>query len=322
MTSAIDDVGLGRSNAGSPLEVLRVFLKLGLTSFGGPVAHLGYFRREFVVTARLARRARLCRSGRALASSCRVRPAARPASPIGLMRAGYLGGLAAWAGFTLPSAAAMTAVRLWRGRAPRPRWRRAPAWPQARRGRHCRPGGHGDGAEPVSGPAARDDRRPVADPDRVCAGGMDADRRHPSRRPRRIASSAGRARTSPVAGADAPVSRRMGIVFAGLYFASARAVLRSGARGRGGAGRAPSIARGRWCSAAAMSCCRCFAPRWSIRGGSPTALSLPATAPPRPSRGRCSPLPPISARSPPSRRAELPGRRWRSLRSSRPDSCS
>ena len=41
--------GLGRSNAGSALEVLRVFLKLGLTSFGGPVAHLGYFRREFVV---------------------------------------------------------------------------------------------------------------------------------------------------------------------------------------------------------------------------------------------------------------------------------
>ncbi len=36
---------------GSPLEVLRVFLKLGLASFGGPIAHLGYFREEFVVHA-------------------------------------------------------------------------------------------------------------------------------------------------------------------------------------------------------------------------------------------------------------------------------
>ena len=38
-----------RSPAGSPLEVLRIFLKLGLTCFGGPIAHIGYFRDEFVV---------------------------------------------------------------------------------------------------------------------------------------------------------------------------------------------------------------------------------------------------------------------------------
>jgi len=45
MTAALDDTA-------SPLEVLRIFLKLGLTSFGGPVAHLGYFRNAFVVERR------------------------------------------------------------------------------------------------------------------------------------------------------------------------------------------------------------------------------------------------------------------------------
>jgi chromate transporter len=87
--------------------VLRVFLKLGLTSFGGPVAHLGYFRREFVV-----RRGWLDERAYAdLVALSQFLPG--PASSqtgfaVGLMRAGYLGGLAAWAGFTLPSAAAMT----------------------------------------------------------------------------------------------------------------------------------------------------------------------------------------------------------------------
>ena len=107
MTSAVGEAGLGRSDPGSPLEVLGVFLKLGLTSFGGPVAHLGYFRREFVV-----RRAWLDERAYAdLVALCQFLPG--PASSqtgfaVGLMRAGYLGGLAAWAGFTLPSAAAMT----------------------------------------------------------------------------------------------------------------------------------------------------------------------------------------------------------------------
>jgi chromate transporter len=92
---------------GSPLEVLLVFLKLGLTSFGGPIAHLGYFRREFVV-----RRGWLDdRAYADLVALCQFLPG--PASSqtgfaIGLLRAGYLGGLAAWAGFTLPSAIAMT----------------------------------------------------------------------------------------------------------------------------------------------------------------------------------------------------------------------
>src|ERR1700722_2753352 len=90
----------------SPLEVLRVFLKLGLTSFGGPIAHIGYFRQEFV-----ARRGWLDEAAFSdLVALCQFLPG--PASSqvgfsIGLMRAGYLGGLAAWAGFTLPSAAAL-----------------------------------------------------------------------------------------------------------------------------------------------------------------------------------------------------------------------
>lgn len=96
----------GQIQRGSWLEVLRAFLKLGLTSFGGPVAHLGYFRAEFV-----ARRAWLAEPAYAdLVALCQFLPG--PASSqvgigIGLMRAGIPGAFAAWAGFTLPSALAM-----------------------------------------------------------------------------------------------------------------------------------------------------------------------------------------------------------------------
>ena len=89
--------------AGSPLEVLLVYLKLGVSSFGGPIAHIGYFREEFVVRRRwLDDRAFVD-----LVALCQFLPG--PASSqvgfsIGLMRAGYLGALAAWTGFTLPSA--------------------------------------------------------------------------------------------------------------------------------------------------------------------------------------------------------------------------
>jgi chromate transporter len=89
--------------AGSPLEVLRVYLKLGVSSFGGPIAHIGYFREEFVVRRRwLDERAFVD-----LVALCQFLPG--PASSqvgfsIGLMRAGFAGALAAWTGFTLPSA--------------------------------------------------------------------------------------------------------------------------------------------------------------------------------------------------------------------------
>jgi chromate transporter len=88
---------------GTALDVLLIFLKLGLTCFGGPIAHIGYFRDEFV-----ARRRWLDEQAYAdLVALCQFLPG--PASSqvgfsIGLMRAGYLGGLAAWTGFTLPSA--------------------------------------------------------------------------------------------------------------------------------------------------------------------------------------------------------------------------
>ncbi len=87
----------------SPSEVLLVFLKLGVSCFGGPIAHIGYFRDEFVV-----RRGWLDEAAFVdLVALCQFLPG--PASSqvgfsIGLARAGYLGGLAAWTGFTLPSA--------------------------------------------------------------------------------------------------------------------------------------------------------------------------------------------------------------------------
>ncbi|HET7811740.1 MAG TPA: chromate efflux transporter [Steroidobacteraceae bacterium] len=88
------------------LEVLLVFLKLGLTSFGGPVAHLGYFRNEFVTRRRWLDE----QSYADLVSLCQFLPG--PASSqvgfsIGLLRAGFPGGIAAWLGFTLPSAIAL-----------------------------------------------------------------------------------------------------------------------------------------------------------------------------------------------------------------------
>ena len=94
------------SQPGSALEVLLVFLKLGISSFGGPIAHIGYFRNEFVI-----RRCWLDEQTYAdLVGLCQFLPG--PASSqigfsIGLMRAGYRGALAAWTGFTLPSAIAL-----------------------------------------------------------------------------------------------------------------------------------------------------------------------------------------------------------------------
>jgi chromate transporter len=87
----------------SPWAVFLIFLRLGLTSFGGPVAHLGYFHAEFVARRRwLGERAYAD-----LVALCQFLPG--PASSqvgmaLGLQRAGYAGAFAAWAGFTLPSA--------------------------------------------------------------------------------------------------------------------------------------------------------------------------------------------------------------------------
>lgn len=85
------------------LKVFQIFLKLGLTSFGGPIAHLAFFRQEFVHRQKwLSDKAYL-----ELVSLCQFLPG--PASSqvgiaIGLSRSGYFGAFAAWLGFTLPSA--------------------------------------------------------------------------------------------------------------------------------------------------------------------------------------------------------------------------
>ena len=92
----------------SALEVFRIFLKLGLTSFGGPVAHLGYFRDEFVKRRRWFDE----KSYADLLALCQFLPG--PASSqvgiaIGISQAGLAGAAAAWLGFTMPSALALIA---------------------------------------------------------------------------------------------------------------------------------------------------------------------------------------------------------------------
>ena len=93
----------------SAVEVFLAFLKLGLTSFGGPIAHIGYFREEIVVRRRWVDDATYTD----LVALCQFLPG--PASSqvgfsLGLIRARYWGALAAWSGFTLPSAVLMTAI--------------------------------------------------------------------------------------------------------------------------------------------------------------------------------------------------------------------
>jgi chromate transporter len=91
---------------GSAWEILLIFLRLGVTSFGGPIAHLGYFHDEFVVRRRWLED----KAYADLVALCQFLPG--PASSkvgiaIGLSRAGYAGALAAWLGFTMPSALAL-----------------------------------------------------------------------------------------------------------------------------------------------------------------------------------------------------------------------
>ena len=91
-----------------PVYVFLIALRLGLTSFGGPIAHIGYFREEYV-----SRRGWLDdRSFSDLVALCQLLPG--PASSqlgiaIGTLRAGHAGGIAAWLGFTMPSAIVMIA---------------------------------------------------------------------------------------------------------------------------------------------------------------------------------------------------------------------
>ncbi|MFZ9685867.1 MAG: chromate transporter, partial [Gemmobacter sp.] len=115
------DAGQAR---GGVAEVFGAFLRLGLTSFGGPVAHLGYFRQEFVV-----RRGWLSDAAYAeMMALCQFLPG--PASSqlgfaLGLMRAGWGGALAAFAAFTLPSAVALMLLAALGGVLASPVWQGA-----------------------------------------------------------------------------------------------------------------------------------------------------------------------------------------------------
>lgn len=113
LTAAADQDAPNPTDAASPpsrpralAEVLTASTKLGLTSFGGPVAHLGYFREEYVQRRRWLDDAAYAD----LVALCQFPPG--PASSqvgiaIGMLRAGLLGGIVSWIGFTLPSALAL-----------------------------------------------------------------------------------------------------------------------------------------------------------------------------------------------------------------------
>jgi len=105
------EASVTEAHPGGALEVLAVATRLGLTSFGGPVAHLGYFRQEYVARRRWIDEQTYVD----LVALCQFLPG--PASSqvgiaVGILRAGLLGGLAAWIGFTLPSALALTLFAL------------------------------------------------------------------------------------------------------------------------------------------------------------------------------------------------------------------
>jgi chromate transporter len=146
MSIAVQEAGQTDHGIGSPLEVLGVFTKLGFTCFGGPIAHIGYFPEEFVVRRRwLDEQAYVD-----LVALCQFLPG--PASSqvrfsVGLMRAGYLGGLAAWIGFTPPSAIALVLFAYGAGALGGPSARA-----QARGRGDRRPSGSEHGALIVPGP--------------------------------------------------------------------------------------------------------------------------------------------------------------------------
>ena len=110
--SASPDAAAAQQERGSIREVFAAFLKLGLTSFGGPVAHLGYYRQELVIRRRWLDESTFAD----LVALCQFLPG--PASSqvgfsLGVLRGnGLLGGLAAWLAFTLPSAVIMFAFAL------------------------------------------------------------------------------------------------------------------------------------------------------------------------------------------------------------------
>src|SRR5437763_6410719 len=95
-----------RPEKGAVSDVLLIFLRLGLTCFGGPIAHIGYFRDEYVHRRRWIDD----QTYADLVALCSFLPGPTSSElgiAIGTLRAGLLGGFLAWVGFTLPSAVAL-----------------------------------------------------------------------------------------------------------------------------------------------------------------------------------------------------------------------
>jgi chromate transporter len=109
--TALAEDELATLERGSVLEVFLVATKLGFTCFGGPIAHLGYFRQEYVL-----KRKWLAEETYAdLVALCQFLPGAASSKvgmSIGILRAGLRGGVAAFVGFTMPSAIALTVMGL------------------------------------------------------------------------------------------------------------------------------------------------------------------------------------------------------------------
>ena len=295
-------------------------LRLGLTSFGGPIAHLGYFRREYV-----ERRGWLDEPTYAdFVALSQLLPG--PASSqvgilIGTRRAGMIGGVAAWLGFTLPSAIALVLFGLLARQARRVVGRLGRG-PQDRRGRDRRPGRlpDGPGADPgLAAPSRRGPRgRRRPDLDDAVRPGRHHRRRCADRPDAVVRAGGGTDRPgteSGLASGRDRVSRRP----SPCCCSACRCWWRSAAS-RWPCSR-PSIGAARSCSAAATSCCRCSTRRSSTRAGSPTTSSSPDTGPRRPCPDRCSASRRISGRSRARHRTAGPERRSPWSRSSCRRSC-
>ncbi len=104
----MDNLPIPLSPRGTAREVLAAFLRLGCLSFGGPIAHLGYFHTEFVERRQWCDEETFAEIV-ALAQSMPGPASSQVGFALGLLRAGWMGAAAAWLGFTMPSALLMLA---------------------------------------------------------------------------------------------------------------------------------------------------------------------------------------------------------------------
>lgn len=300
-----------------------MFLRLGVTSFGGPVAHLGYFREAFVERRRWLTE----RAYADLVALCQFLPG--PASSqvgmaIGLQRAGMLGLLAAWAGFTLPSAILLVGF----------------AYGAASLGDAIGSGwlvGLKAAAVAVVAHAVLGMAKTLTPDARratIAVGALTLVLLIPGVLAQVAAIIAAaiagwawlRPSIAPAQGADAFSARVPRTVAIGslIVFALLLAILPilATVTGNGAVGLVDvSIGLGLSCSAAGMSSCRCWKRRRCRPASSDTMHSSPDTVPRRPYQGHCSPSRRIWARSRPRARLGSPGPRSRSWRSSSPRRC-